>query len=40
MLVIPGANGKDTCDGSYTRRDLLRIDDQLSDMLAFTGRPE
>jgi len=22
------------------RRELLRVDDQLSDMLAFTGRPE
>lgn len=23
-----------------TRRELLRIDDHLSDLLAFTGRPE
>ena len=24
MLVIPGVNGKDTCDG-VTRRELLRV---------------
>ncbi|MDX1514555.1 MAG: hypothetical protein R3174_12530 [Gammaproteobacteria bacterium] len=23
-----------------TRKDLLRVDDHLSDLLAFTGRPE
>jgi hypothetical protein len=31
-----------TAEGHHasTRRDLLRIDDHLSDLLAFTGRPE
>ncbi len=25
MLVIPGQRGKDTCDGVYSRRELLRV---------------
>jgi hypothetical protein len=27
-------------NNARTRQDLLRIDEQLNDMLAFTGRPE
>jgi len=27
-------------ENARTRRQLLRVDDHLSDLLAFTGRPE
>src|SRR5687767_5274239 len=39
-LIVSAAQR--TAEGHHasTRRDLLRIDDHLSDLLAFTGRPE
>jgi preprotein translocase subunit SecA len=39
-LVVTTAQHSAERHNARTRRDLLRIDDQLSDMLAFTGRPE
>jgi preprotein translocase subunit SecA len=39
-LVVSLAQGIAERHNARTRRDLLRIDDHLSDLLAFTGRPE
>src|SRR5258707_15611293 len=44
MLVIPGQRGKDTCDGTISRRELLRVGGSgvlgltLADVLASEGR--
>jgi preprotein translocase subunit SecA len=39
-LVIGAAQRTAENHHARTRRDLLRVDDHLSDLLAFTGRPE
>jgi preprotein translocase subunit SecA len=39
-LVIGAAQRTAETHHARTRRDLLRVDDHLSDLLAFTGRPE
>jgi len=39
-LVVGAAQRAAERHHARTRRDLLRIDDHLSDLLAFTGRPE
>ncbi|HVJ12373.1 MAG TPA: hypothetical protein VNC62_12455, partial [Burkholderiales bacterium] len=39
-LLVTAAQHMAERHNARTRRELLRIDDHLSDMLAFTGRPE
>jgi preprotein translocase subunit SecA len=39
-LLVAAAQRTAESHNARTRRDLLRIDDHLSDLLAFTGRPE
>ena len=39
-FVVAAAQRMAERHNAKTRRDLLRVDDHLSDMLAFTGRPE
>ena len=39
-LLVGAAQRSAEAHNARVRRELLRVDDQLSDMLAFTGRPE
>ena len=39
-MIVDAAQAAAERGNARIRKDLLRVDDQLNDMLAFTGRPE